>query len=239
MMNRLKLLISAILPQRCLWCGRIIPGDKTVCSDCSLNLPRIKGEICEKCGREKKICNCRGRENYFERIIAPFYYSGMVKKGIHRFKFRNCKSSAKPFGDEICEAIKERYGELQFDMILCVPMTKKAVKKRTYNQSELLAREISNSLDIPYYNDILYKLYETKKQHLLNYYLRKGNLTGVFDIRKPDEIKDKTVLLVDDISTTGETLNECSKMLWLYGAGAVYCVTLALTPPKKKSEKKR
>ena len=239
MMNRLKLLISAILPQRCLWCGRLVSADKTACDSCAVNLPEISGEICEKCGREKKVCNCRGKENYFDGIVAPFYYSGAVKKGIHRFKFRNRKLSAGQFGAEMCKAIKKRYGDIKFDIVLPVPMTEKAVKARTYNQSELLAKEISNKLDIRYSNDILYKLYETKKQHLLNYYLRKGNLTGVFDVRNSDEIKNKTVLLVDDISTTGETLNECSKMLWLNGASAVYCVTLALTPSKKKSEKKR
>ena len=73
------------------------------------------------------------------------------------------------------------------------------------------------------------KIYETEKQHGLNYYLRRGNLTGVFDSDSPGEIKDKTILLCDDISTSGETLNKCAKMLWLYGAKDVYCITLALT----------
>ena len=65
-------------------------------------------------------------------------------------------------------------------------------------------------------------------------YTEKGNLTGVFDVTNPELVRDKTILLCDDISTSGETLNECSKMLWLNDAKAVYCVALALTKPKKK-----
>ena len=77
------------------------------------------------------------------------------------------------------------------------------------------------------------KIYETDKQHGLKHYLRKGNLTGVFDVKNPDDVAGKTILLCDDISTTGETLNECAKMLWLYGAKEIYCISVALTKAKK------
>lgn len=233
---RLKLFLASVFPQRCVFCGKLIAGDIKICDSCRKSVSRIEGEICPKCGRGKKDCDCRGRENYFDGIIAPYYYEGTVRKGIHRYKFGNIASNSEFFAAEMLKSINERYRDINFDFITEVPMTDKAIKKRGYNQSSLLCKEIASGGDITYNCNVLYKLYETKKQHTLNYYARKGNLTGVYDVKNPDSVKDKTILLVDDISTTGETLNECSKMLWLYDAKAVYCVTIALTKPKKRKK---
>ncbi len=117
-------------------------------------------------------------------------------------------------------------------------MTAKSKKKRGYNQCYYLAKGISENLGIEHKPDVLSKIYSTKIQHETRYYLRKGNLTGVFDVENPSDVKDKTVLICDDISTSGETLNECAKMLWLYGAKEIYCIALALTPYKKKIKHK-
>ena len=112
-------------------------------------------------------------------------------------------------------------------------MTKKSQKDRGYNQCELLAKGISENTGINYKNGVLVKLYETDKQHGLKLFMRKGNLSGVFDVKNPSEVEGKTVLICDDISTTGETLNECAKMLWLYGAAEIYGISLALTKREK------
>ena len=80
------------------------------------------------------------------------------------------------------------------------------------------------------------KLYETRPQHGISYLFRKGNLTGVFDVGNPDAVRGKKILLCDDISTSGETFNECAKMLWLNGAEKVCCICLALTKSKKKDK---
>ena len=137
--------------------------------------------------------------------------------------------NSEAFAAEMAKTVSERYSGIRFDYITEVPITKRAVKERGYNQCALLAENLSRICGIPYRQGILKKIYETEKQHGLNYYLRRGNLTGVFDSGFPDEIKDKTILLCDDISTSGETLNECAKMLWLYGAEDIYCITAALT----------
>ena len=101
----------------------------------------------------------------------------------------------------------------------------------------MLAERIGRLNGIDYKPGLISKLYETQKQHSLGFYLRKGNLTGVFDISDPAAVADKTVLVVDDISTSGETLNECAKMLWLNGAKEVYCVAVALTKNNKSKHK--
>lgn len=232
----LNQLILSLFPRRCAYCGKVVGADELMCSECAVDLPRIKGTVCPKCGRGKDFCSCKGAEMYFNRLAAPFYFKGVVRKGIHSFKFRRCPENAEAYASEMANTVKEVYGGTSFDFIAEVPMTAAGKKERGYNQVDLLAKKLSVLLGIEHKPELMIKLYETQKQHGLSRFLRKGNLTGVFDVSQPDAVKGKTVLLCDDISTSGETLNECAKMLWLYGAEAVYCITVALTASDSKSK---
>ena len=233
MKKKRNVLLALVFPERCVYCGARVPGGTPVCEKCRKSLPRIEEKICPKCGRGKKICDCRGKENYFDGIAAPFYFSGCVRNGLHIFKFRNSTSGAGEFAREMAETIKQRFGDISFDFITEVPVSRKSLKARGYNQSALIAKELSSLTGIPYKSGVIEKIYETRAQHGLPGYLRTGNLSGVYDLPESSAVKDKTVLLCDDISTSGETLNECAKMLWLGGAKSIYCITLALTPVKK------
>lgn len=221
--------IFSIFPRHCAYCDKLITADNTACESCKRTLPRIDGKICPNCGRNKKDCTCKSKTNYYTSIAAPFYFQDNVRKGIHRFKFGGAKSNSKAYALEMSKTVYERFKDISFDYITEVPSSKRSELERGYNQCSLLCRDISELTGIPYKKGILKKIYETEKQHGLNYYLRRGNLTGVFDSDFPDEIEGKTILLCDDISTTGETLNECAKMLWLYGASSVCCIAIALT----------
>lgn len=232
MLNRL---LTLIFPRRCAYCGKVVSPEKAMCSKCGPKLSRISGEICSRCGRDKKECSCRGA-SYYNGIAAPFYFEGLVRKGIHSFKFRNSPRNSEAYCDEMAKTVKKRYPDVAFDFICEVPMDKKSVKKRGYNQVSLLAKGLSERLGIEHKPELLIKLYETEKQHNLRWIFRKGNLTGVFDVSAPEEVEGKTVLLCDDISTSGETLDECSKMLWLYGARDIRCITVALTKGYKKKK---
>ncbi len=227
-----ELRLSSVFPKHCAYCDRLIPGDKYVCDTCRKSLPRIEGEICNSCGLEKKACACKDRKNYYSGIAAPFYYKGNVRKGLHIFKFRNSPSGSKVYAREIAETVRKRFPEISFDFVTAVPMTAKSLKDRGYDQNVLIARETAELLSLPFRPDVLKKIYETEKQHGLPAYRRKGNLAGVFDVTDYREVENKVILLCDDISTSGETLNECAKMLWLAGAKKVYCAALALTEPK-------
>ena len=239
MIELMKTFIRTLLPRRCAYCGRVIARNRTMCFECEKNLPRVTGVVCRKCGREKEICTCKGAEKYFVSIAAPFYFEGNVRKGLHSFKFRKCRDNAEAYSVEMAQTIKQRFDGVDFDFITEIPMTHKSRKKRGYNQCAMLAKGISELTGVEYNPGFLVKLYDTQVQHGLSYYLRKGNLTGVFDVSDPDSVKDKTILLCDDVSTSGETFNECAKMLWLYGAKEVYCVACALTKAKKKINKER
>ncbi len=232
MNDYLKAFLKSLFPQRCAYCGKIITSDALACEACQKVLSRINGDVCFNCGRGKSICSCKG-EKYFTSQAAPFYYEGVVRNGLHRFKFRKGHQNAEAFCAEMAATVAEKYGTVTFDYLVGVPMTKKSIRQRGYNQIDILCRALSEKLDLTYENGIIVKLYETRKQHGISRVLRKGNLTGVFDVPDPDKVSGKTILLCDDISTSGETLNECAKMLWLAGAKDVYCISVALTKQEK------
>lgn len=234
-MKFFKALSKSLFPQRCAFCGRVTAVNKLICDDCKETLPRIKGEVCSVCGREEDFCSCKG-ERYFTSQIAPFYYEGAVRRGLHVFKFRKGLQNAEAYCYEMESAVRSRYKNIPFDFVASVPMTAKSIRKRGYNQVDILGENLAKLLEIPYEKEALSKIYETEKQHGISYLFRKGNLTGVFDVTYPEKVCGKTVLLCDDISTSGETFNECAKMLWLNGAKDVYCVSVALTKQDKNKK---
>ncbi len=225
--------LFSLLPKRCAFCGKVIEADSLMCRNCEKSVSRIEKEICKKCGREKAFCSCKKSANYYNGIAAPFYFEGVVRSGMHRFKFRKSPRNAEAYSIEMASTVKQRFKDITFDFITEIPMTKKSIKKRGYNQCLLLAKGVSEKLDVEHKENFLVKLYETKNQHGLNYSNRKGNLTGVYDVVSPEDVEGKTILLCDDVSTTGETFNEAAKMLWLYGAKEIYCIAVALTKRKK------
>ncbi len=229
-----KLPIFSLLPRRCAFCGKVTEADCLICKSCEKSVSRIKDEICKNCGRENKLCSCKKSAKYYNGIAAPFYFEGVVRTGMHRFKFRKCPRNSEAYSVEMAKTVKQRFSETDFDFIVGIPMTKKSLKKRGYNQVALLAKGVSEILGIEHKENFFVKLYETEKQHGLSYSLRKGNLVGAYDVVSPEEVEGKTILLCDDVSTTGETLNEAAKMLWLYGAKEIYCIAVALTKQKKK-----
>lgn len=230
----INVILSAFFPSRCAYCGKVVADNRIPCEQCEKSLPRISGKVCAKCGREKDSCFCKKAEKYYDGIAAPFYFEGKVRKGVHAFKFRHWICNAEAYGAEMSKTVTERFGNVDFDFITVVPLSDKSRRERGYNQCELLAEKISENLNFELKKGVIVKIYETQKQHTINPVLRKGNLTGVFEVPEPSIVEGKNILLCDDISTTGETLNECAKMLWLYGAKSVYCISLALTKKKTK-----
>ena len=227
-------IINAFFPKRCALCGRLINPHSVLCSECENGDFYIKGDICPLCGAEKEHCNCKKHRNSYSSVVAPFYYEGGAKTAVLKLKFGENRQYAKNLAEFMAKCVCERYPETEFDEIAYVPMTKSQVRERSFNQSELLARQLGKILSKPV-SDCLVKEFETGQQHSLKESLRKGNVLGAFNISDSASVKDKTFLLCDDIKTTGATLNECAKMLRLSGAKDVICVTAAIT--KKQVDK--
>lgn len=224
---------SIFFPQCCAFCNTLIEPDEFVCDKCKSNLPFIKEETCPKCGREKEFCSCtKSQEHFYDGIAAPFYFEDGVRKAVLRFKFGGEKYIAEPLADYMAACFRKKYNETRFDCIAFVPMEEKKQRLRGFNQSKELAVFLSRKLNIRTADGLIYKYCGTDTQHDLNYIERTGNIFGSFDIKNSEDLNGKNVLLVDDIKTTGSTLDECAKMLKLYGADKVFCLTAAVVKSK-------
>lgn len=220
---------------KCIFCGEEIFDNSPYnsCDDCFMNLPRIE-KFCERCGNPltsndmAQVCNsCKGKELFFEQAKAPFMYKDNIAVAIRKLKFENAKYLAKPLSYLIADEI---YTLKYFpEIILPVPMFDKKKKLRGYNQCELLTSEVSKITNIPCSFDVLYKIKDTKEQSSLNFDKRQENLKNCFVVKNREIIKDKIVLIIDDVYTTGATVMELSKILLSEGARKVEVVTLAHT----------
>ncbi len=198
----------------------------TLCPACRDDAPYVLPPVCDLCGRGEDNCRCRDRRRAFERCVMPFYYDGVGKTGIGQLKNAADRTVADGFAAEMAEVLRREYGGIVFDLLVPVPLYKKDEQMRGYNPAAMLAHALARRTGIPY-APCLRKLYRTTPQKALSALRRSGNLLGAFDVDKPQTVADKTVLLVDDTVTTGATLDECAKMLKIYGAKAVYAVTAA------------
>lgn len=224
-----ELLLELLFPNRCIFCDELTFPFQNTCDLCLDTLPKISNEICLNCGNDKKYCKCnKSKSNFYEGIFSPFYYEDMVIDCLHRFKFSGNKNYYKVLAAYMYDSFKKMKFDFDFDYITSIPMTDKRLKERSYNQSSLIASELSILLNITYVPDLLKKIYETDSQHLCSKLERHGNLFGAFDVNNNYNINGKNILIIDDIKTSGVTLNECSKMLYLYGASHIYCETAAI-----------
>jgi competence protein ComFC len=219
-------LLSLFYPARCPFCGGLINPDMLCCAVCENKLYAIEGETCKKCGREKPHCFCRGKRYEFSRCVSPFYYEGAAKNGILRLKFHGKRNAAGPLAAYLTKTVQREYSGVRFDFVTAVPLSGEQLKERGYNQAQEIALKLCANIGVKY-STLLLKPYDTKPQRECRASERWGNVFGAFQF-SGEKIDGKTVLLVDDVTTTGATLNECAKMLRLTGgASSVYCAVEA------------
>lgn len=226
--NKKSPLISAVLPKLCIACTKRVDEEQAFCSNCSPFRKRVSQPTCKACGMSKKRCPTQRKSMDYDFVCAPFYYRGAIREGLKRFKFEGRRNSADYFASEMVSFLKSEHPDAEFDYITFVPMTKTQLDQRGFNQSQLLAEKVAKLLNIECRNDILVKLYDIEPQHNLSAMYRQGNVAGVFDVENKDIVRGKNILIIDDIKTTGYTLNECSKMLRQYDADMVGCVCAAI-----------
>lgn len=222
-------LLDLIFPRQCPVCGKLLPFGAEHCSCHSLQNRRVHPPACEHCGAEKNRCTCiLPGELRLGHVAAPFYYTGKVRDELLELKFDGEKKRVSKLAREMALCFAERFADVQPEIVSFVPMTRKSERSRGFNQSALLAEEIAALLFLPC-AALLEKTRETEAQHTLGEQDRKTNLKRAFALRPQVIVRGKTVLLVDDIKTTGATLSECERVLLENGAAAVYCLCCAVT----------
>ncbi len=230
--------------KRCFICGRKADYRPReigyICCGCFLELETNFYENCSKCGKKLssyktqlvKCGDCNSAEYHFEKASSPLRYEGKVKKIITDFKYED-KAYYKKFLGEFMSHIAIEQGYDELDMIIPVPMEEKKKTIRGYNQAELLAEYIAEKLEITINTDILTRREGFGSQKELNKLQREVNLRKAFGVNSDyvkDKVKEKNILLIDDVYTTGSTVENCSKALKKQGAKAVYVLTAASTP---------
>ena len=233
--NRLKQLL---FPPRCIICRDYLQPDTSIlfCSECLRHLPFVPKEHCPVCGKVtpsgSSLCfDCHNNRPAFRCHQSVLFYTKEIRQALLLFKFSHKRHYAIPIGTLMSNYITQDY-----DLITAVPITRKRCRERGYNQSQLLAEQIERLRGIPY-ADTLKKIKNTPPQSKLNFRKTQENIKNAFCAVQPNLLPGKRILLIDDICTTGATLNECAKVLIKEGAAYVDALTFAMTDRRIKQIK--
>ncbi|MBM7853675.1 ComF family protein [Desulfohalotomaculum tongense] len=231
----LAALLNLIFPPReqCPLCGRRFPGG-ALCPECAGWLrARQKEPHCCRCGRPTAgdpVCaDCIGRSCPFTMVRSVGPYSGPLREAVQRFKYRGRQQLAQPLGKLMVEKISAEPVYRQVDVVVPVPMAEAKLRRRGFNQAHLLAQVVAAGLNKPLCTG-LKKRGDTVPQINLNRRQREENLRGAFYLAHNVNIYQKTVLIIDDVITSGSTISAAADVLRQGGAGAVLALTLAATP---------
>ncbi len=228
--------LAVLAGKRCAICGTVIeesgPGT-IVCQDCSTQLTSRKGGYCGICARiyalensSTHLCfDCRNRSFSWHEMSFFSVYQGLLKDIILRYKFSNDLGLGKVLGGLLIEAARNNANK-DLDFIIPVPLHPKRLRQRGFNQSLELSRILGRDFGLEVLGDVLVKTKHTPPQSKLERRQRLRSLKNVFAV-KGDQLKDKKVMLVDDIMTTGSTLDGCSRALLRAGVSEVTVVFLA------------
>lgn len=223
--------MKLIYPPRCPFCDGILTEQeqkKKVCKVCGDRLIYIRDKYCLKCGRPiesetKEYCaDCTKRKHYFDQARSLLSYQGDVRHSLYRFKNANRREYASFYGTQIGKDFGKWIRRSRIDYLVAVPMYPRKKRERGYNQSVVLAAEIGRQTGIEVKKRLLVKTADTKPQKTLDRTERRKNLKDAFAVK--ENLAGKNVLLVDDIYTTGATVDMAAKALKEAGAEGVYVI---------------
>lgn len=232
--------INFIFSANCRTCDTPFSSlkEKYICQRCFSKIDFVGPPYCDKCGKllvesfsqiQRPLCReCQTAKRYFYQARGVGLYENILRESIHLLKFKKKKCLHKPLGELMVNYLKEQQRDLirQIDFIVPVPLHRKRLKLRGFNQAELLAGYMGKQFNLPL-NFELKRIRYTIPQMNLPREERLENIKEAFEVKNPDILVGKTLLLVDDIFTTGATVNECSQVLIKAGAKQVLVLTLA------------
>ena len=228
-----------LYPPRCVVCDAVLGGEdrrRGICMDCRGKLRYIREPRCLKCGgplsdeTEEYCRNCKERKHFYDRGFALYDY-GSVRLSVYRFKYAGRKEYAAFFGREMAYGLQKdffRYAVKRKPQVLIpVPLYAGKERSRGYNQAEALAEVIGRYCGIPVRTDLVRRIRKTRPMKELNAGQRRGNIKNAFLISQ-DVVKSKVVMLIDDIYTTGTTIDEIARGLRAYGVKQIYYAALSI-----------
>ncbi len=240
-MNKIVTWLKNIFfPPRCVLCDEVVAANTMpICPACAKKeLPLMQSPVCNRCGREKKSCVCKMDTFLTDGIAAPFYNEQPIKDSIYYFKKAEDIDRIQYYTENMLASIYAAFADKVVDYITTVPMHYTDYATRGFDQTEPLAKYISKELHVPYV-PLLRKIFPTPSQKSLPAHNRSGNVLGAFDVQTNVSLKGKSILLLDDVVTTGSTTNECAKMLKIYGAKHVYVAAVAVSRVDKQKNNEK
>ena len=232
-MSWLKKIISLLFPHICLLCEKPLPWEEEgpFCKECEKEVRYLaKEKVCKICGKplSSGLCeDCRRRRNKFDFSRSVALYEGKWREIIHLFKYRGLFTLSSYLGEKLWEVYRNNPIYETADYIIPVPLTYWTRVKRGYHQTLLLANYLSRKTGKKVLRKVLYKSKNIPSQTGLSRKERLKNVRGAFQTRNSRIIKGKNILLIDDVLTTGATVNECVKILKKAGVKKVFVLTLA------------
>ncbi len=235
--NKMKTFIkdktSLLFPSNntCIFCGEeLFNGhDYSICDNCLKELPVAKN-TCDICGQEiiggGNLClNCKtNSKKFYDRAFSPFRFEGNIVDSVHRLKYHNDKWIGRFLSKILYDYIKDL--DLKIDVVIPVPLNENRLKERGYNQSRILCEEFYRKGIIVDETNLV-RVKDTKSQTNFTFKQREENMKNAFKVMDKEKLKGKNVLIVDDVYTTGATLNEISETLRKTKVNYIYCLTLA------------
>ncbi|MBE6983053.1 MAG: ComF family protein [Ruminococcaceae bacterium] len=213
------MILDLLFPRKCILCRKLLQKEETdLCGYCRRNAPEFMP----------------GKNNipFVAGWTAVWYYKENVQKSIIRYKFRNARSYADAYARALALRIQEM--QVDFDYITWVPISFRRKFQRGYDQVELLAKAVSNELRIPLLPTLKKQRHTPAQSGIMDAAKRKANVLGAYKALNKAETTGKTLLLIDDVITTGATSSECAKTLLTAGAKAIYCAAVASAHKNRK-----
>jgi len=231
----LKLFLDIFFPWQCLYCKKEIHLSYPLCKKCQANIPINSSFICPAC--EKKLKNfskhyCFRKTNLTALGIVSFYQNPILKKTIHFFKYQSVISLQKPLSSLMIKFLEKTNFFSKINkkdiIVIAIPLHKRKENLRGFNQSELLAKSISTHFSLNYHSKVLLRIKNNTPQAKINNLSdRKKNSKNIFQISNPNLIKNKWIILIDDVYTSGSTMQEAARILKKSGAKKVIGLVLA------------
>lgn len=215
-----------LFPPVCGGCGK---AGQRWCPDCQERVPRIVEPYCDKCGipvRKTGLCEkCQSNPPVYRQLRSWAVFDSPVQNALHTLKYRR---NITGFGDALARQMAGFVRTLNWDMnmLVPVPLGQKRLKERGYNQVALVAHPLAYELDLPYAPHALRKTRDTRSQVGLGISERRANVSEAYQA-DPSVVKRKSILLMDDVATTGSTLSACAEALLSAGAQTVCAITIA------------
>lgn len=216
---------NIIYPQKCAFCEDISDNRTILCENCK--------DVVLKTINNSKFDFSGEKYSFANKIVAVFEYNKVTSKSILRLKNVGDRDIVEFFGELLCKEFYKNFKNSEINLIIPVPMHKMKRRMKGFNHSDCIADYVSEKTDIPVIKKALIKAKNNKTQHFLSEQERKENILGVYTLKSNEDIKDKDILLVDDVITTGSTLSECARVLYENGAKSVSALVIGATIDKK------